>query len=455
MNYPLWLVPYIGSGWVIGIIAIFHVTISQFAVGGGFYLAMAEQKALREGRRDKLEVVKRHSRFFLILTSVFGTVSGVGIWFAIGLANPEATSTLIHNFVFAWAMEWMVFLVELTTIIVYYYTWGRVSDKRHLQIAWLYAISTFFTLFIINGILTFKLSPGAEWLAVAGTGRESSQFWNAIFNPGFWPSLFLRMGICCTLAGVFALTTCSRIPNEGSTLKADFIGWTAKWLLPLFFVMPLLLFWFFHTVPHAQHELLKMGISTAAPGVFTMITRMVVVIIVSSITLIGVVYFTALRSPGDFTRSHAVIVILLATCLVGSLEYVREMMRKPYVVVDHMYSNGIRVDAVKKFNQEGYLTHALWIGTAPSSSLAKGEAMFRGQCMSCHTISGYRPIKTLLGERDRTGIANFMKVLHDNKPDSPYFKFMPPLVGTPGEIEALGDYLNTLTQKPTTATTHR
>jgi hypothetical protein len=35
MNYPFWDIPHIGSGWVIGMIAIFHVMISQFAVGGG------------------------------------------------------------------------------------------------------------------------------------------------------------------------------------------------------------------------------------------------------------------------------------------------------------------------------------------------------------------------------------------------------------------------------------
>ena len=47
MNYPFWDIPHFGSGWVIGLIAIFHVMISQFAVGGGFYLPMAERKALR------------------------------------------------------------------------------------------------------------------------------------------------------------------------------------------------------------------------------------------------------------------------------------------------------------------------------------------------------------------------------------------------------------------------
>jgi cytochrome d ubiquinol oxidase subunit I len=45
MNYPFWDIPILGSGWVIGLIAIFHVMISQFAVGGGFYLPLAEKKA--------------------------------------------------------------------------------------------------------------------------------------------------------------------------------------------------------------------------------------------------------------------------------------------------------------------------------------------------------------------------------------------------------------------------
>ena len=47
MNYPFWEIPNLGSGWVIGIIAIFHVMISQFAVGGGLYLPLAERKTLR------------------------------------------------------------------------------------------------------------------------------------------------------------------------------------------------------------------------------------------------------------------------------------------------------------------------------------------------------------------------------------------------------------------------
>ena len=52
MNYPFWYIPHLGSGWVIGIIAIFHVMISQFAVGGGLYLPVAERKAMRMADRE-------------------------------------------------------------------------------------------------------------------------------------------------------------------------------------------------------------------------------------------------------------------------------------------------------------------------------------------------------------------------------------------------------------------
>ncbi|MBF0122237.1 MAG: cytochrome ubiquinol oxidase subunit I [Candidatus Omnitrophica bacterium] len=447
MNYPLWDVPMIGGGWVIGITAIFHLLISQFAVGGGLYLALAEQKALREGRRDWLEVIRLHSRFFLILTAVFGTVSGVGIWFAIGLANPEGTSALIHNFVFAWAIEWVFFLVELATVAVYYYTWGRISDRLHLQVGWLYAVASFFTLFIINGILSFKLTPGSEWLAVAGSGQEASRFWEAMFNPGFWPSLFLRMGICSSLAGVWALATCSRISNDKPKLKEEFIQWTAKWLLPLFMTMPFLLAWYVHQIPEAQRVLFTLGVNTVAPGVFTMVTRMVVIILVSSITIMGVVYFIALRSPSDFKIPQAVVIVFLALTLVGSLEYTREMLRKPFIIAEHLYSNGVRTKAIERVNKDGYLKDTLWIRGGSKTSVARGEAMYRGQCMSCHTVDGYRPTRTLLAGRDRAAIGSFLKVLHEHKPDSPYYRFMPPLVGTDDEVQALGDYLETLVPK--------
>ena len=477
MNYPFWDVPHFGGGWVIGMIAIFHVMISHFAVGGGFYLPLAEGKALREGRKDWLVMLQKHSKFFLILTGIFGAVSGVGIWFAISLAHPEATSALIHNFVFAWAVEWVFFMVELSSAAVYYYTWNRIPDKLHLKVGWVYAGTSFFTLFIINGILTFMLTPGDPWLSVAGTQQESSRFWPALFNPLFWPSLFLRGLACASLAGVFALVTCSRIDGkEYPETKKEMAHWSACWLLPSFLLLPVCFGWYLWQVPAAQRSLLQLGVSTIGAGAFTQLTRTVLIIPLSSASIVALVYFLIWRSSSrDLRLRHAMAVAFLALCATASTEYGRELLRKPYVIGRYMYSNGVRVSDVANYNTTGYLAKSLWTrrgDTLRQEKLARGEAMFRGQCLSCHTRDVYRSMKRLMGERNREGIGNMLAILHENQPDvgnaltspapgsaasknspparleSPYRKYMPPLVGLPDEIDALGDYLDALVRNP-------
>ncbi|MDX1935345.1 MAG: cytochrome ubiquinol oxidase subunit I [Capsulimonadales bacterium] len=447
MNYPFWDVPVIGSTWVIGLIAIYHVMISHFAVGGGLYLALAEHKALKENRRDWLPILEKHSKFFLILTGVFGAVSGVGIWFAIGLAHPEATSTLIHNFVFGWAIEWVFFIVELTAAAVYYYTWRRIDDKTHLTVGYIYAGASILTLVIINGILTFMLTPGQTWLSVAGTGQEASKFWYAFFNPTYWPSLLLRVLVCTSLAGVWALVTLSRLQApQFERTKVTLIRWSASWLIPAFLLMPVCMLWFMANVPASNRGLLQLGMSTIGSGAFTQITRIVLLSVMTTFTISAVVYFFAYKSPRDFAIGHAVSVLGLALAATASTEYAREALRKPYVIGQHMYSNGIRVSEIEKFNREGYLAQSVWgqKARADGDSLKIGEAMYRGQCMNCHTNDGYRSMRRLLADRNTEAIASLLTMLHEPKPDSPYARYMPPLVGTPEEVNGLAEYLATL-----------
>jgi mono/diheme cytochrome c family protein len=142
------------------------------------------------------------------------------------------------------------------------------------------------------------------------------------------------------------------------------------------------------------------------------------------------------------------------------------MLRKPYVIGRWMYSNGVRVPYVSRINQEGYLAHSNWVWgdnncifaylqspkdkSVPTctSSYSRGEAIFRGECGSCHTLNGYRPLVQLLAGRDRANIANFITMLHENKSDSPYKRFMPPMAGTKQDIDDLANYLNAQVNPP-------
>jgi len=206
--------------------------------------------------------------------------------------------------------------------------------------------------------------------------------------------------------------------------------------------------WYLFTVPESHRALMSLGISTIGAGAFTMVTRMSLVTVMTSATMAGVVFFFAWLSPRTLSRSQALGVLFLALMATGSTESVREFLRKPFVVNGYLYSNGVHIKDVGRLNTGGYLASSPWASSAAvatSTTLPTpemGERMFQGQCLACHTLDGYRSLRTLLADRDGKAIGNILAMLHDHKPDSPYSKFMPPLVGTPVEIEALRQYLD-------------
>ena len=72
MNFPVWDVPLIGGGLLIGFIAILHVFVAHFAVGGGLFLVWTEARAVRTRDDALLAYVRRHSSFFVLIVLVFG-----------------------------------------------------------------------------------------------------------------------------------------------------------------------------------------------------------------------------------------------------------------------------------------------------------------------------------------------------------------------------------------------
>lgn len=434
MNYPFWNVEVIGSGWVIGIIAIFHVMISHFAVGGGIIMPILEHIWSKEKNGLSIdELLRRSMKFFLVLTGVLGTVSGVGIWFSIGLASPQVTSTLIRTFVFFWAIEWIFFLIELTAAIVYFYSWGRISKKHHLIVGYLYAGSSFMTLFVITGILSFMLSPSEKWLQYANYGEFGGVVLSGFFNPTFWASFILRGLACIAIATVVVAYPISKIPNYPIGKQQMTRQLAFYFFLPSFILTPLALFWYLASIPNFQQQL----IFIPALGLL----RHLIIAIVFAFMLFNGIYIFAWKNATRFNSPKAWILILLTVILVGNVEHMREIIRKPYAIGGYMYSNGTLVSERSKYNSEGYLKNSLWINK--ETDFGMGEAMFRGQCLCCHTIDGYRSIKKMLN-RNPQNIESMLDMLYEYNSDYVGTHYMPPLVGTIAERRALKSYLQNL-----------
>jgi cytochrome bd-type quinol oxidase subunit 1 len=412
---------------VIGIIAILHVFVSHFAVGGGLFLPLTERKAYRENNPALLEYVKSHSKFFVLVVLVFGAVSGVGIWWSIGLVNPEATATLIHVFVWGWAIEWVFFIVEIAAAFIYYYGWDRLGRQTHLLVGWIYFGAAWASLLVINGILTFMLTPG-RWI-------ETQTFASAYFNPGMLPSLVVRTAVCVALAGIYALITSSAVSDVA--LRNEVVRYAAQWLLLGALIIPFAGLWYISTLPSMAREI-SMG---ASPPV----TIFAGLSIFLSALVVAFTYFGPHQRPRHFTPVFAFLLAILALSTTGVTEWVREAVRKPYIIYDYMYANSLRLADMGRVREQGVLKSAKWVRwheVDPNAVERAGEEVFRVECASCHTVNGYNSIRFAVKGWSEAMIDYQLAHLNELK------GFMPPFVGTEAERKALGDWLTSLNPRP-------
>ena len=442
MNYPLWELP--ASGLLIAIVAILHVFVSHFAVGGGLFLVMTELKARRENDTELLDYVRRHSRFFVLLTLVFGAVSGVGIWFTIGLVHPAATSSLINAFVWGWAIEWTFFLTEIAAAIIYYYGWDRLTAKQHVIVGWVYFVSAFLSLVIINGILSFMLTPGA-WL-------QNHAFWSGFFNPTYWSSVVIRTLGAIGLAGIYALFTASWLASP--ELRAKLARYAAiHWVLPMAIGLPIALVWYFASAASAGVPVADIfgATSSGARDIIASIfsplaltghpvAQRALRVAFGSITATIVLTFALLLfRRARFGRILTGAVMVAALLSIGGSEWAREDLRKPFVIGSYMYVNGVRADDAR---DASVLARAKWVRfrgaenpTIPQEGAA-GQEVFRLQCSQCHTVSGYLAINRLVRGQSSTTIEGLIPRLATWK-----HRRMPPFAGTDDEKRALAVYL--------------
>ncbi len=421
MNYPVWYLPDTGGGLLIAIIAIVHVFISHFAVGGGLYLVMAERKGLRENNPAILEFTRKHTKFFMLITLVFGGITGVGIWFIIALVQPAAVSMLIHTFVYGWAAEWVWFLVEIIALMVYYYTFGKMDSRTHQKVGWIYFFAAWMSLFLINGIIGFMLTPGS-WL-------DNQNFWAGFFNPSFWPALFVRSFISFGLAGLYAFITCAFLKDRDLRLRMT--RYSGKWALGSLLLALPSAWWYVAILPEPAARLVK--------GASPTIQAADNYALYSLIVLFILVLLLAVVRPAINTRAVALLTLVPAFVLFGAFEWTREAARRPFVINEIMYSNGVSVAQAEAFNGESFLAQTRFaaVQEVTDDNLSEaGAELFKFQCYACHTIGGINnDILSRTAAMDFIAMTKYLRNIIHQRP------YMPPFLGTELEAQALAAYI--------------
>jgi hypothetical protein len=288
-------------------------------------------------------------------------------------------------------------------------------------------------------ILGFMMNPGS-W-----TGQHA--FWTGVLNPIYLPQLFFRTPLAMVLAGLLAMLlvpffTC-RDEFRGRAIRLAAL-WTLAWSMPC--IAGAWSYWL--VIPAAMKANLPVALATQAFQVWY-------AAVASALKLVsGVLVLVALWgviAPRWLPRPVTVLPFALALVLVGSFERVREFVRKPAVIDNYMYANGIEISHYPLLREEGVLAHATYCGqrsVTPANRLEAGRDMFIIACTRCHTTNGVNGVagklRTLYGNEpwSREVVFSYIRTMHNVR------TFMPPAPGTDAELSALADYLVSLQAAP-------
>ena len=127
MNFPIYQVPYLGNGMLIAINAVLHVIISHgLAIGAIALVVLSEYIGMKRSSEEWERFARGFLRFTIIITTGVGATTGVGIWFITSTLSPRAIGSMLRIFFWPWFIEWIVFTLEVITVLIYYFTWDRL-----------------------------------------------------------------------------------------------------------------------------------------------------------------------------------------------------------------------------------------------------------------------------------------------------------------------------------------
>jgi cytochrome bd ubiquinol oxidase subunit I len=425
MSFPYYPIQDYGplmKGMVIGGLGIFHVFLAQFAIGGGFlmcYFQYLSQKRRVEGASSFLH---SYFKFLVLISFVMGALTGVGMWFTTIQVSPRTIGLMVEEFHWIWAIEWVFFWVEVISGYLYYRYSAKLSEDAKLKLLLVYSFAAWGSLFWINGILSWQLTPSG-WL-------ETKNVWRGFFNPSFFPSLLFRTAAALTTAGLvgcIVINSLSSLPRES---RKFLIHKCTHFMLPLG-LMPFIGLWYFSVIPSDSRSWV-MGGSVA-------MTMFLGIALSASVLIAGYAFIGLWYKRLYINGATAALLTLLAFGATAGGEFVREGIRKPYTIREYLYSNSITPDAVAQMREHGSVTNDPYpiklSSQYPNSQLALGAKVFRFQCLVCHTESGANGMTHLTSTWNEDMLRQNIAHLESLK------TFMPPFAGNIEELEALVQWI--------------
>ncbi len=427
-----------GNRLLIAVVAGLHVFINHpLAVGAYPLVVLMEWWGWKHGSQEWDRLAYRVTFALFIITTSIGALTGVGIWFVTALIAPFGIGSLLRVFFWAWFSEWLVFISEVGLILVYFLTWkhwcGGGRKRLHIAVGVVLSIFSWFTVAIIVAVLGFMMDSGG-WPVTHG-------FISAFFNPIYLPQLAFRTTFALGLAGLCIWFVLFFVTAKGSYLRRQAVRFCSLWLLVWIIPFVAASLWYWHVVPDMMQANIDVALLTQKFVQWHESLALIMGLTIAAIFLIAVI---GAWRPRIIPGVALLIPFLLGLWLLGHFERVREFIRKPYVIADYIYSNGVRVAELPIFQRDGILPYAAYVShhrVTSDDSTGAGKDVFLVACSRCHTTAGIngvaRKFENLYGpgEWDHQAMLAFIRSMHVTR------TFMPPFPGNEREAGALVAYI--------------
>jgi mono/diheme cytochrome c family protein len=443
MDFPSFYMDHLAGGrLIIGLIASLHVLINHpLAVGAYPLLTWMEWWAHKNNRPDIDQLAYKITFIVFIVTTTVGAMTGVGIWLSTSLFAPFAIGSLLRVFFWGWFAEWLVFISEVGLIMWWFLTWKKANTperkRKHIKIGVALSIMSWLTMALIVAVLGFMMKPG-EW-------NQTRAFWDAMTNPLYAPQLGFRTFIALMMGAVFvwfATFFYTKKKDSWGQVSRQLRSWVVYRMSHVVLVSLLGTFlfgtWYWNAIPATMKANSSVALLTQEfmswHGQFQSLLGWTVLVF----AFIGL---GGLGASFLVPRWALLIPSFMGIWLLGHFERAREFMRKPWVIGEYMYSNGVHKDELAFLQIEGLLKHATYAKhreVTEANKVECGKDVFMLACSRCHSTTGLNGVIekfTAMYGADKTwdssGMALFIKGMHQTR------TFMPPFPGNDKEAEAL------------------
>jgi cytochrome d ubiquinol oxidase subunit I len=405
------------KGMIIGGVGILHVFLAQFAIGGGMLMCYFQYLTKNGKHPFARHFLDSYFRWLILFSFVLGALTGVGLWFTSIQISPRTIGVMVSEFHWIWAVEYTFFWLEIVAGYLFYRYANSLSDNLRMMLLVLYTTGGWFSLFWINGILAWQLTPG-KW----GTTHN---VWHGFFNPGFWPSLIYRTVTSMTIAALMGCIVINRMTDLDRAARQSLIHRVSHFLAPLA-AMPFLGIWYVLTMPQDSRSWILGG----SPAM----TMFLSLSVITSMMIGLYAFFALIQQKLYVSGPTATLLCGLAFLATAGGEFVREGARKPYTVRQALYANSLTqqdIDGLRKTGSAAQDPYPLRSPEQyPNDQVRIGMKVFQHQCSVCHTVNGANGLTHLMHswtlDQSRINIA----MLQHTK------SFMPPFAGTANEVEA-------------------